>query len=201
MKASTWCLSGTAACVFLASLAACASRRSMDELLVNPSFHILVNPEQPGPDLGTFDFETKLFKVADTQNVDLAAADDRICRAIVGVLETKGFRRDTEDPDLLVSYAVALDASISGSDFNAAYAEEFPVAFPELEPHEELNYHQGTLILDFVGRESRELLWRGAIMAEIDMEVSDADRERRSRHVIEILLAHYPKPVQAGGGE
>jgi hypothetical protein len=167
-----------------------------DQLLANPSFHILVNNKQAIPEKGTFGFDTKLFKIDYSEKIDLAAIDTRLVTSIEVELRRKGFKQATESPDLLVSYAVAVDASISGSDFNEAYAHEFPIAFPEPESGQKLNYHQGVVIVDFVDSRSRKLLWRGAIMAGVSMDVSEREKDRRVRHAIHILLAHFPKPIQ-----
>jgi hypothetical protein len=200
MSSTHW--TGAVALATLAALAACASsRKSMDELLENPSLHIMVSDDALGPSPATFDFETKLYRLADPAAYDLAAVDARVAAALEGALVPRGFRRETEEPDLLLSYAIAVDSAISGEDLNAAYADEFQVAFPEAQPDERLNYHQGTLIVDFVDRASRRLLWRGAIMANVDVDVTDADRDRRARYVAEILLRHYPQPVQAESAE
>jgi hypothetical protein len=165
------------------------------ELIVNPSFHILVNDEQEIPAKGTFDFDTQFFKVNYTEDIDLAAVDARIRSALEAELKQKGFTYSSESPDVLVSYAAAIDAAISGSDFNEAYAEEFPIAAPDLKIRQDMNYHQGALIVDFVDRKSRKLLWRGAVMANVSMDVSVREKEQRVRHATRILLGHFPVPM------
>jgi hypothetical protein len=171
-----------------------------DELLANPSFHILLNNEASIPENGTFDFDTKLFKINYSEEINLAAIDARVVASLEAELKRKGFKRNTEDPDLFVSYAVAMDAPVSGSDFNEAYADEFPIAIPEPAPNQELNYHQGAIIVDFIDSTSRKLLWRGAIMADVTMDVSDREKDRRVRHGIHILLEHFPKPIRESSG-
>jgi hypothetical protein len=167
-----------------------------EQLLANPSFHILVNNRAPIPDGGTFDFDTKLFEINYSEDVDLAALDARLVTALEAELKRKGFERVTDEPDLLLSYAAALDAMISGNDFNDAYAKEFPISLPEPEPHEDLHYHQGAVIVDFVDRKLKTLLWRGAIMAGVSMDVSDEEKDRRCRQGVQMLLAHFPKPIE-----
>ncbi len=190
--------------VCLAGMIGCSTLMgsSADALLADPSLHILVNNAQALPSSGTFDFDTKLFKVADTMNLDLdlAEVDARVVASLEAELKRKGFRRDTENPDLLVSYALAADASLSAAEFNKAYADDFPIAFPEPEAEQQLDYHQGVLVVDFVGREVSTLLWRGAIMAGVSMEVSDREKERRVRNAVRLLLTHFPRPIEAAGG-
>jgi hypothetical protein len=52
--------------------------------------------------------------------------------------------------------------------------------------------------VDFVDSKSRKLLWRGAIMAGVSMDVSGHEKDRRVRHGVHILLGHFPKPKEAG---
>ena len=200
MRGITSWLGSMAACVIVAGVIgdAAMAGKPTDALLTNPSFHILVSTEQAIPEKGTFDFDTKLFKINYAEDLDLAAIDERVVTSLEAELKRKGFKRATENPDVWVSYAVAMDASISGSDFNEAYAEEFPIEVPEPEPGQDLNYHQGALIVDFVESESRKLLWRGAIMADVSMEVSEREKDRRVRHGVHVLLGHFPKPLEAG---
>lgn len=199
MRSRIYFLSGVAASVSLAGMIGCTSMSGTptDHLLMEPSFHILLNNEEVISGKGTFDFDTKLFKINYSEEVDLAAIDTRVITALEAELKRKGFSRATENPDLLVSYAVAMDSSISGADFNEAYADDFPIAIPEPEPNQQLHYHQGTLIVDFVDSKSRKLLWRGAIMAGVSMDVSDHERDRRVRHGVHILLGHFPRPIQS----
>ena len=200
MRGFTFCLGGMTAYIIVAGVIGdtALARTPTDALLTNPSFHILVNNMQSVPERGTYDFDMKLFKINYAEDIDLAAIDERVVTSLEAELKRKGFKRATENPDVLVSYAVAMDASISGSDINEAYAEEFPIEVPEPEPGQDLNYHKGALIVDFVESESRKLLWRGAIMADVSMEVSEREKDRRVRHSVHVLLGHFPKPIEAG---
>jgi hypothetical protein len=197
MRGKTGALSGALAGAIMAGTIGCMALagNSTGQLLTNPSFHILVNNEMAIPESGTFDFDTKLFKVNYTEDIDLAAVDERIVTSLETELGHKGFKRAIENPGLLISYAAAINSSVSGSEFNEAYAEEFPVSVPEPGPDQELNYHQGVVIVDFVDSNSGKLLWRGAIMADVRMDVDASEKDRRMREAIHILLSHFPKPI------
>ncbi len=202
MKSLTHFSSAIVVALCLAGLIGCASLlgKPTDELLKDPSFHILLNDEASIPGKGTFDFDTKLFKINYSEVTNLAAIDARVVAALEAELKRKGFKRSPNNPDLFVSYAVAMDAPLSGSEFNEAYADEFPIVIPEPAPNQELNYHQGAMIVDFVDSASRKLLWRGAIMAEVSMDVSDDEKDRRVRHGAHVLLQHFPKPIVESSG-
>ena len=68
--------------------------------------------------------------------------------------------------------------------------------FPEPVDHGGMHYHQGALIVDFVSASSRKHLWRGAIMAEISMDVSEQQKDRRARNGVRALLEYFPHPVE-----
>lgn len=172
--------------------------RPMDKSLSKAALHVMVNHEVAIPSSGTFDFDTKLFKVSYTEDVDLAAVDERIVAALEAELVTKGFQRDIKNPDVLISYAVAMDSAISAADFNNAYAKAFPINVPVFATGQELNYHQGTFIVDVVDTRSRKLLWRGAVMADVTKDESLREKERRTTFAVGTLLNHFPKPNQSG---
>lgn len=166
-----------------------------DELLTNPSIHIMVSDRYPAPQRGTYDFESKLFKIDDSVEFELAAVDARITAALEAELERRGFVRDRDKPDLRLSYAVAADAAISQADLNAAYADEFPIEVPAPPSGARFDYHRGVLICDFVDDGSRNLLWRGAIQADISANAGEDTKKRRVRQAVQTLLQHFPRPI------
>lgn len=192
MKIQTYILG---AALLVAGAIGCQSMGlSDDQLLTNPSFHILVHEEHPIPDSGTFTFDTKVFKIGPEEHVDLSEVDVRITAALRAELEGKGFREVSKGGDLKVSYAVAMNAPLSGADINAAYSDEFPIqALVKVNEHD-MHYKEGALIVDFVESRSRTLLWRGAIMAEIEGGLSDRDKDRRAALATRILLGNFPRP-------
>ena len=143
---------------------------------------------------GTFSFDKKLFMVNYSEEMDLAAIDARIAGALEDALGRKGFRRVESEPDVLVSYAVAIDSAISGSDLNDIYEDDLPLLVPEPDSDRQLNYKQGTLILDFIDAKTRKLLWRGAVMADFNMRISEKQKELRARKGVQILLDNFPEP-------
>jgi hypothetical protein len=178
---------GTAGCALMAM-------NPDDALFKNPSIHILVNEEASIPLEGTFSFDRKLFMVDYSEEMDLAAIDARIVDALADELSRKGYDRTASGADLLVNYAVAIDSEVSGSDLNEVYGDDFPIVVLEPDPDQQLSYHQGTLIVSFVDSKTHKLLWRGAIMAELSMDVSDTHKDQRARKGARLLLDQFPVP-------
>jgi hypothetical protein len=177
----------------------CHSVRTADEtFLHDPSFHIMVKDGTSIPAAATFEFSNQVFKIDAAGDFDLAAIERRLTGAIGAELAEKGYRRVEAEAELLVSYALAVDSPLSAADLEEAYADDFPVDFPDLAPDQQLHYHQGALIIDIVDRATRTLLWRGAIQAGVDRELTDDQRDRRAREVARVLLRHFPHPVVEG---
>ena len=58
----------------------------------------------------------------------------------------------------------------------------------------QMHYKRGVLVLDVVERISGTLLWRGAIMADIDMNWPEERKQERCNAAVKALLQHYPRP-------
>ena len=164
------------------------------KLLVNPSMHIIVNDKIDIPESGTYEFDTKIFKVRDHSNTAIADVDQRITKALEIELGKKGFKLNSEKPDILVNYAVAADSSITTNDFKYAYVDDSAFILPEFEKGKELKYNEGALIIDIVDAKSKKLLWRGAIMAELNVAATDYEKDKRVRLALKLLLNNFPRP-------
>ena len=64
---------------------------------------------------------------------------------------------------------------------------------PPLDASAPIQYKQGALIVDIVDARNKRLLWRGAITAGIDLNVSEELKQRRIRAAVVELLRHFPK--------
>lgn len=160
--------------------------------LKKPSIHILVDRSREAPVTGSFGWGYCLFRVAQQPGDQLGAIGERLQRALLASFTAKGLTFAETEPDLLVSYAIASDAAIDAADLNKACGEllKTPVDAAETALH----YKRGVLILDVVERRTKHLLWRGAIMAEIDLSWPEERKQERCNAVISELMRHYPKP-------
>lgn len=160
--------------------------------LKNPSIHILADRSREAPVKGSFGWGYCLFRVDRQPGSPLCVIGERLQRAMLASLTGKGLVYAETEPDLLISYALASDAAIDEADLNKAYGEllKRPVDVAETSLH----YKRGVFIMDVVERASGHLLWRGAIMAEIDLSWPEERKQERCDAVISELLRHYPKP-------
>lgn len=158
----------------------------------NPSIHILADRSRQVPVKGSFGWGYCLFRVAPQAESQLGAVGDRLQRAMRTAFAAKGLTFAEAEPDLLVSYALAGESAIDDADLNRAYGGLLNA--PVNSPGPALHYKRGVLILDVTERASGHLLWRGAIMADIDLSWPEARKQERCDAVIGELLRHYPNP-------
>lgn len=160
--------------------------------LENFSIHILADRTKEAPVKGSFGWGHSLFKVASIPDLNLSVIDERLHRAMSSGFTTKGLTFKESGSDLLVSYALASGAEIDDEELNKAYGAllEMPAATKE----SALHYKRGVLIVDVVDRESKHLLWRGAIMAEIDLNWPEERKQERCNAAVSELLRYYPHP-------
>lgn len=186
----------------LLAFAACSSQSVHRDVAVppiiglrNPSVHFIVDNTRKLPVTGTYDWGHTIFQVANLPEFDLSTADQRIHDALQKTFSAKGFVKATANPDLLVSYALAMDSGLDEKTLNEAY-EGTVLSLPKLAGNGQpsVQYRQGTLIVDIVETTTRHLLWRGAIKAEVELGISEDAKQQRVQAVVTELLKNYPKP-------
>ncbi len=160
--------------------------------LKNPSLRILVDRTNCAPVSGTFGWGYCFFRGASIPDMSLSAVNERLHSALREELAGKGLVFKESEPDVLVSYALASGAAIDDDELNRAYGGLIDLS--AFDNESTLHYKSGVLIVDVVGRISKHLLWRGAIMAEIDLNWPDERKKERCDAVIRELLRYYPHP-------
>lgn len=181
--------------IVLMGIITCSSLQAEQDLLINPSIHIMVNNNESIATSGTYAFDTKIFKVNPVLKVDIADFDSRLIKVINTYMNETAFKASEENPDFLVNYAVAANSPITEADFKSAYIGDSAFELPKFELGNALKYNRGALIIDIVDAKTKKILWRGAIMAELKKDVSPEVRDRRLQLAVKSLLTHFPKPI------
>ena len=120
-------------------------------------------------------------------------------------MQAGGYTLNTEgEADFLVNYHAALDDHLKTSVLNqehttgAGWSFQNGVSGGGLEwgagsgTDFVKKYRKGTLVLDFVAPDGKELLWRGAIFAKIRANVNPEDRKARISEGVRQLLEKFP---------
>lgn len=185
--------------LLLCPLAGCVetlSSSKISESVKNLSFHIMVSTEDPIPETANFVWGPQYFKLNYDKSIDLERASARIQSAIRREMEKKKYRlvESVEESEVTIGFAAALGASIDENALNKAYGEKFEFSFPLVKKDASRSYQQGALIIDVLDNRAKKLLWRGAVIADIDMEVSEQEKDKRAASIIGALLRSFPKP-------
>lgn len=161
--------------------------------LVNPSVRILVDQSNAVPTSGTFGFGMSVFRVETGPEAGLAALDSRLRSALRSAFAREGLAYAEKAPDYLVSYALAAGDALDEAELNRRYGDELQLP-PAATAEGDVYYQRGVLIVDLVDREAKRLLWRGAMLAGIDMNWPEERKQERCDAAVDYLLGFYPHP-------
>jgi len=173
-----------------------ASKIRPIEGVKNPSIYVLFDNTRALPVTGTFGWGLSLLRVDPAQKVTLSEVEERLHRSLIDALSAEGFTYTNQAPDYLVGFALLSGASLNEAELNASYGAllSFPTRSETTAP---LFYSTGALLLDIIERDTGHLLWRGAIKADIDLNLPDDKKQMRCDGAIRELLRHYPSPLSA----
>lgn len=122
--------------------------------------------------------------------------DKRIRQLVEKQLATQGYVRSTVGaPDFIVGYHVALEKKLAVSTMNdyygyrAGWGWSYGAGTGRVVPESYVyQYEQGSLIIDIVNPQTRELMWRGAAQAE----VSQKKRNEQLAEAVQRILERFP---------
>ena len=123
------------------------------------------------------------------ERMENTLAEKRLTAAIEAQLEAKGFVK-SESPDLWVSMHARLAREVRFDTSTWGYGpgrwhggvvrtsrEEIPV---------------GTLVVDLVDAQAKELLWRGTARSVVDLMASPEEKTRRINRAVAKMFADFP---------
>lgn len=128
----------------------------------------------------------------------------RLKAAVDTQLAARGLQQQTESPDMLVTYHVAVDQKVSVTYLNELYGygpgrgtgyrrNMRYYGYPSQEAFV-TEYKQGTLIIDMVGASDKKLIWRGVASDEVYPDSTAEAKEKRVREAVEAIFAQFPPP-------
>jgi hypothetical protein len=122
---------------------------------------------------------------------------DKLLReAIDAEMLTEGFVPSSGAPDFYVAYQAGIESKIgtrpsSGGSVAVGSGGFGGVAFG-VSNNEVYQYDEGTLILDFLRGEQRELAWRGTVSQAVHKSESREERVANVREAVRKMLAKFP---------
>lgn len=160
--------------------------------LRNPALRIMVRRKTPDLKGATFGWGVQIYKIPKEFNDTITAISKRITSSLSKQLIAKGMRYVDKEPDYLISFGVGTADAIDEDEIDEAYLDLIGNKL-NVEPSE-LYYKQGVMIVDVVERKSETLMWRGAIMAEVDTAWPEERKQERCDGAAYELLKCYPHP-------
>jgi len=103
--------------------------------------------------------------------------DKRVRNAVNRQLAARGLKQDAADPDFLVVYYISVKDKLrsSGSRYHSVHV-----------------YQEGTLILDFVERDTMDIIWRGIAKRTVESNPTPDKMERNINNAVEKLFTKFP---------
>ena len=119
--------------------------------------------------------------------------DGRIRSVIESNLTAAGFRMETSaKPDFAVAYYVAAKDKLNVQDYSIGPRRWFGRADIRVD-----QYTEGTLIVDLIDANTKQLVWRGRATGAVELKKLD---EKISK-AVEKLFKQFLKDTQRGGGK
>lgn len=130
--------------------------------------------------------------------------EGRVHAAVERELGAKGFVLDESGtPDFLIAYHVSLDQKRSVQHLNDyyGYGPGWGYSYPRARPPGYFGttsstyvyeYEEGTLILDIVKPEGRQLIWRGAARDEVRFSNTPAKESGQLNEAVARMLKRFP---------
>ena len=122
--------------------------------------------------------------------------DRRIRNAIAGELRSRGYQEvEPGEATFLVAYHAAVEGKLDVQTVNNYYGYGWRGGYvndTDVRP-----YDEGTLVVDVVDAGSEELVWRGTVKAEVDIDASAEKRDERLRDALQKLFDEFPPEASA----
>jgi hypothetical protein len=100
----------------------------------------------------------------------------------------KGYRRVTEQPDFLIALHASAQQKINVTDYGYHHGPRWGAREIDV-----TTYVEGSVFVDFVSGQSKEMFWRG-IASAVMQERSPEQQEKLSAEAATKLLAKFPPP-------
>ncbi len=127
-----------------------------------------------------------------------ALMDQRVHNAVDGVLQTRGFQRvdsDKTEVDFLVNYIAGQKTRREERQVTTSFGYGFsPWGLGVSTDSRVQEYEEGSLIIDIIDPETKQVVWRGRSRARIQEDLSPEQRTARINEAVAKILEGFPRP-------
>jgi hypothetical protein len=121
---------------------------------------------------------------------------DRIISAIDAALAAKGFQKQASGGDFQVAFIASMaqqtDYTTTSDYYGYGYGRWYGAGGATTSRTTAYNWTQGTLVLDIVDGKSNEMVYRSTAQAEVDQDLSPAERQTRLNSGAIKMLEKFP---------
>ncbi len=180
--------------IFLIFFAGCASVDTSSDYVNGVNF----------ASFKTYDWVAGPQPLAGDARIDNTLTDSRIRKAVDSALASKGFVKTASgNPDFLVAYQAAIQGKLdvttvdipystpSGADIMRGNYHGSTLAYGGTETFVN-QYEEGTLLIDMINPQTKELMWRGTGKATVLEKAKPEKREARIKEGVEKILSQFP---------
>jgi len=157
------------------------------------SFQSDYNPDVNFGDLKSFKFY-KDEKIAGDALASRPMLRDRIRNAIREALIKKGFEEDKNNPDFMIVLFGGMKGKIktSGWGYYQWYNPWWGTAAYSDREIDVSHYEQGSIVIDIVLAENKELVWRGVADGITRQKLSPQELDEAVEYVVNKILTDFP---------
>jgi hypothetical protein len=125
----------------------------------------------------------------------------RIGNAIVANLATKGLTEDENNPDLLIAVHTEVKDKVNVTSYGYGYAPHYSYGYwgggmgmmGGTDVHQ---YEEGTLIIDMVDAQAKEMVWRGMASKALPSAPTPEKIDKIIDGVVAKIFEKYPPPAR-----
>ena len=120
----------------------------------------------------------------------------RVQKAVNAEMQAKGLRLTSGIPDFLIAEHLGKKEKVSVRDWGYTYGPYAGYWGGYWGPGgvSTFQYEEGSLILDFVDPQTKQLIWRGSAKAEVDDVRTPEKREALINEAVQKILKNFPPP-------
>jgi hypothetical protein len=127
--------------------------------------------------------------------VDNAILEGRIKTAVDQTLAERGYGQVAADQATFwVGYHLSIEGQMDVTSVNSYYGYGWGPWYygPSYQDTQVRYYDQGTLLIDIVDAQVKELVWRGTAEAEVQREMNPEKRQQRVNEAVGKILDRFP---------
>jgi Domain of unknown function (DUF4136) len=125
------------------------------------------------------------------RRLDSSLIDARIRSAIDAQLRSKGYAATANGkPQFFVAYHIGMKDLLKGSSTQNYIGDRAHGTYTTLSDIQQ--YKEGTLLIDIVDAESKQLVWQASALAKVEEGLTPKERDERINGIVRAMLSHFP---------